>query len=181
MLAPGTRSAGSSRHQRSGLAPLSLCWASRAILLCTQEHSATHGALSATTSQDMRGSASPQGEARRKCAAKPERSEGRGGRSTGEGRRSCGGGGAGPTDRRRRQCGAVLQKPYQAPNSPTRNTTSKAERVPGASTGVGSDSPVVYASPDCCCINSAWWWLRRAVNKSPSSPSMTRSRLCSVS
>ena len=33
-------------------------------------------------SQDTRGSASPKGEARRKCAAKPERSEGRGGRTT---------------------------------------------------------------------------------------------------
>ncbi|MGB5219605.1 MAG: hypothetical protein WBN60_01150, partial [Polyangiales bacterium] len=36
---------------------------------CTQE----------SRPQAMRGSASPKGEARRKCAAKPERSKGRGG------------------------------------------------------------------------------------------------------
>ncbi len=35
----------------------------------------------------MRGSASPKGEARRKCAAKPERSKGRGGRTAGGGGR----------------------------------------------------------------------------------------------
>jgi len=32
-----------------------------------------------TLPEDKRGSASPKGEARRKCAAKPERSKGRGG------------------------------------------------------------------------------------------------------